>query len=424
MRAVVVSCLLLASLCVRAAESGFERLRGSYERFFVSRYALEQEFPFRLVSVRDRLVRITPNTDVRQPLLALAVDDFLAGEEVEALLTKSFLPLFYDTTTTTHSDALHLIRQFASRAMQQLRGVTQEKLQLLLRKIPDRQLSYTLFLAPYRKTDADLYYGKQKISMVRSGTVNLRTADSDDAQHHISKEIDRYRAWLFYHYRKEQSSVPTLLAARLRFDLHEQETRLSADVLLNVFPSSMPFEKEEPPISLQNFIVPSGAQFRFPTALLSIRSSLNNPQPPQLHISFGNFKALENMQFVFEQKNSHHYTPYLEGNLQKFSPLLVKFRLQKLSLSLEKLQAETVRTVFSTGFQLGKLRSAYFGRFKIASIDEKFKTAINKEIDTSKDKILNETLAAARISKFVGNSVAAASQMLLGRKNTSSEVVP
>ena len=73
---------------------------------------------------------------------------------------------------------------------------------------------------------------------------------------------------------------------------------------LNLFPHILPFEKEEPPVSFHKFIVPSGNNFRFPAALLSIHTSLGNKhkQLPQLDISFGNFKAIENKQFVFDAK--------------------------------------------------------------------------------------------------------------------------
>ena len=127
-------CLLPFALYVHAAGSGFEQLRHSYEQFFTARYALEQEFPFRLISVRDRLAQIKPHTDVRKPLVKLTTEDFLAGEQVEALLTKSFLPLFYSTTATEQGDVLILARQFATLAIQQLSSIAQKKLQLLLQK--------------------------------------------------------------------------------------------------------------------------------------------------------------------------------------------------------------------------------------------------------------------------------------------------
>ena len=50
------------------------------------------------------------------------------------------------------------------------------------------------------------------------------------------------------------------------------------------------------------------------------------------------------------------------------------------------------------------MRSADFGKFKIAKIDKKFKTAINQEIEASKRKLLDETLSADNIGKFVGDS--------------------
>ena len=417
MRVVFMLLLLQASLYVHAAVSGFEQLRGSYEQFFTSRYALEQEFPFRLISVRDRLAQITPSTDVMKPMISLTAADFLASEKIDALLTKSFLPLLYGITAAEPHDALTLSRQFVTSALQQLGDVSRDKLQHLLRKIPNRRLSYTLFLAPYRKTDADLYYGNQKINMVRNGTVSLRSEDSSDAQRHISKEIDNYRALLFYNYDKKRHHVPTPLAAKLHFELSDHTAVLRTDILLNLYPQTLPFAKEEPPIAFRNFVVPSGSRFRFPVALLSVHAPLEDEQLPQLHISFGNFAKIKDMEFTFDDKYGHHYTPYLEGSLQKFSPLQVKFRFQKISISLATLQAETVRTTFSAGFQLGSLRTADFGKFKIAKIDQKFKTAINQEIDTAQGKLLNETLTSDNIAKFIGNNTVKVLQQLFSSKN-------
>lgn len=410
--------LLQVSFYAHATDSSFERLRGSYEQFFTSRYSLEQEFPFRLISVRDQLVRITPSTDVMQPLLALRAADLLADEQMDALLTKSFLPLLYGITATEYRDALTLSRQFVTSALQQLREVVQGKLLQLLQKIPDRKLSYTLFLAPHRKTDANLYYGNQKISMVRNGAVSLRSEDSYAVQRHLSRAIDHYRALLFYNYDRKQT-VPVPLAARLHFELQEQSAMLHTDILLNLYPHTMPFVKEKPPVSLRQLVVPAGDSFRFPAALLSVRVPLDSRrQLPQLHISFGNFTAVKNLQYVFDDQHNHRYTPYLEGSLQKFSPLQVKFRVQKISVALATMQAEKVHTTFSAGFKLGSLRTADFGNFKIAKIDQKFKTAINQKIDAVPDKLLNEMLASDN-SKFIGDNTLKALRQLFSVKTAN-----
>ena len=290
------------------------------------------------------------------------------------------------------------------------------------RKFLAVKLSYTLFLAPYRKTAADLFYGSQKINMVRDGTVSLLSDDRSDAQRHISKEIDLYRAFLFYHYNKKQK-VPTPLAARLRFDLNERETVLHADILLNLFPHRMPFVKEEPPVSFRSFVVPSGDKFRFPTALISVRASLGGKQTPLLHITFGNFAAVKDLQFVFKEQHKL-YAPYFDGSLQKFSPLQMKFRFKTITLSLATLQAEKVRTTFSTGFKLGSLRTADFGNFNIAKIDKKFKTAINQEIDAVKSKVINETLSEEKATKFISdNTVKALHQLFSPKKAAAPEEV-
>lgn len=418
MRVFSVLLLLQVSFYVHATDSSFERLRGSYEQFFTSRYSLEQEFPFRLISVRDQLVRITPSTDVMQPLLAWRAADLLADEQMDALLTKSFLPLLYGITATEYRDALTLSRQFVTSALQQLREVVQGKLLQLLQKIPDRKLSYTLFLAPHRKTDANLYYGNQKISMVRNGAVSLRSEDEHAVQRHLSRAIDHYRALLFYNYNREQT-VPVPLAARLHFELQEQGGTLHTDILLNLYPHTMPFIKEKPPVSLRQLVVPAGDSFRFPAALLSVRVPLDDRrQLPQLHISFGNFTAVKNLQYVFDDQHNHRYTPYLEGSLQKFSPLQVKFRVQKISVALATMQAEKVHTTFSAGFKLGSLRTADFGNFKIAKIDQRFKTAINQKIDAVPDKLLNEMLASDN-SKFIGDNTLTALRQLFSVKTAN-----
>lgn len=418
MRVLSVLLLLQVSLYTHATASSFERLRGSYEQFFTSRYSLEQEFPFRLISVRDQLVQITPSTDVTQPLIALRTADLLADEKMDALLTKSFLPLLYGITAAEYRDALTLSQQFVTNALQQLREVAQGKLRQLLQKTPDRKISYTLFLAPYRKTDADLYYGSQKISMVRNGSVSLRSEDNYAVQRHLSQAIDHYRALLFYNYDKQQV-VPTLLAARLHFELHEQGAMLHTDILLNLFPHTRAFVKEKPPVSLRQLVVPAGDSFRFPAALISVQVPLDGRrQLPQLYISFGNFAAVKNLQFVFDDQHSHRYTPYLEGSLQKFSPLQVKFRVQKISVALATMQAEKVHTTFSAGFKLGSLRTADFGNFKIAKIDQKFKTALNRKIDAVPGKLLDKMLSSDN-SEFIADSTVKALRQLFSVKTTN-----
>ena len=402
----------------QAATSSFDKLRGSYEQFFQSRYSMEQEFPFRLISVRPQLAEVTPQTNVLKPLVLLTTDDFFATEEVRAVLTKSFLPLLYGIAVSDGSDTLTLSRQFITSALQQLGSLSQDKFRSLLHYMPDGKLSYNLFLAPYRKTNAELFYGSQKISMVRNGTVKLRA--TDDVQGHIAKEIDNYRALLFYNYDK-RPRVPTPLAARLRFDLDEHSAVLRADVLLHLYPHTLPFVKEEPPVSFRSFIVPSGHKFRFPVALIRLQAPLGSPQPPQMEISFGTFATIKDMNFVLSTADSHHYMPYLDGSLQKFSPLQVKFRVQKVNLSLANLQADEVRMVFSPGFKIGGTQSVDFGRFKIDKIDQKFKTAINQEITNQKDEIIDKVLADPKISKFVSANTAAAIRQLLGGKQISGK---
>lgn len=409
--------LLLGQLLppAQADTSGFEKLRNSYEQFFQSRYSMEQEFPFRLISVRAQLAEITPHTNVLKPLVWLTTDDFLASDEVKAVLTKSFLPLLYGITVSDGIDTLTLSRQFITRALQLLGSLSQDELRLLLRHTPNGKLSYNLFLAPYRKTDAELFYGSRKISMVRNGTVTLRAPN--DVQEHIAQEIDNHRALLFYNY-DQRPRLPTPLAARLRFELNEQSAMLRTDVLLHLYPRTLPFVKEEPPVSFRSFIVPSGHKFRFPVALIRLQAPLDSAQPPHMEISFGTFDTIKDMDFVLSTANSHHYMPYLDGSLQKFSPLQVKFRVQKVNLSLASLQADEVRTVFSPGFKLGGLQSADFGRFKIDKIDQKFKTAINKEIASQKDPLIDKVLANPKISKFVSASTAAVIRQLLSGKQT------
>ena len=417
--------LLLLQLLPRelAAIDGFSQLQQSYEKFFNTRYSLEHEFPFRLISVRARPLQMQPHTDVLKPLLSLAIHDLLPPEEIKALMVKSFLPLLYNFTATPQQDALGLSRQFATNALHHLRTLQREKLQQLLQATPEKKLTYTLFLAPYRKTDADLFYGKQKISMVRNGHVSLRTDDSADAQQHITRAIDNYRALLFYNYDNTQR-VPTPLAAKLTFELSEQQATVTAAVLLSLYPLTLPYAREEAPVSLHSLVVPTGRRFRLPTALLSIHAPLHGKQPPQLRIFFGNFTAVKNLRFVFAAKHGHHYSPYLSGNLQKFKPLQVKFRFQELSLSLQTLQADKVNTVFSPGFKIASLQTADLGAFRIAKIDEKFKASINQDIAEQKDKLLNETLTKSNITKFVSDSVVALlPQLFTGQDIPATEEV-
>lgn len=416
---VLISGLLLLSSVVARAEA-ITQLQHSYERFFTSRYALEQEFPFRLISVRERMIALQPHTNVLKPLVTLSAADLVHTEKINALLMQSFMPLLYGVTGGDgNNDALVLIRQLVSEALQYLRTISRQQLDALLRNMPDRKLTYTLFLAPYRKTDADLYYGEQKISMVRNGQVSLRADDYRDAQQHITKEINNYRAFLFYHHK--QQAMPTPLAARLHFTIDAQQALLTADLLLNLYPRTIPYKKKREGVSFHSLVVPAAHRFRFPVALLSVHTPLNLSTPPQLRISFGNFHKLDQRRFLLA--NEHHYQPYLAGHLQQFSPVQLKFRFQNITLSLATLQAEQVHTVFSPGFRLGALQVADFGNFRVEKIDRKFKTAINQKITAAKDKLLNETLTAPNIAAFISEQAADALRKLLSH-NSAEETAP
>lgn len=404
--AAVALFLLLFPLCARSESKSIEHLRQSYEGFFTSRYSLEQEFPYRLISVRGQLVEYTPQTNILAPISSFGPSEIIDTKQIKGSLLNAFAPLMYSISTGEEAkiDALAVARQIASRALDNLYDLRKESFSELLQRSPDNKISYCIFLTPYRKTDANLFYGKQKISMVRSGQVTLRQKNGDNIQEHIAKEIDLLRAFLFYN-RSPKETAPSLLAARIHFTADVNEAVLNSDILLNLYPQNIPYEETKNSISFSNIVVPSGKKFRLPTVLISIKTFLNHPRQPTMTLTFGNFSTVKNHQFVMGKDKDHRYAPYLLGSVQKFKPLHVKFQFRKIDLSLQTFTAENVHMIFSPGFKIGSLLIADLGKFRVEKVDREFKASINAELDKTKDKITGQILSDPRIVNLLGSNI-------------------
>ena len=403
---------MLLALVARGEASDLERLRRSYKEFYTSRYSLEQQFPFRLLSVRDQLQAYSPHTDILAPVVFFGAQQLLTDMVVEGSLLNAFMPILFGITSGDDEqiDAFVLAKQFAGRAFT---GLTTAYKSFT----GSRRVSYRLFLAPYRKTDAELYYDSQKISMVRSGQVKLRQKSEADARKHITKEIDLQRAFLYYNYNPKKAA-PSLLAARLHFTADARSAVLISDVLLNVYPRDLPWEKDRDPVSFSRLIVPEGKGFRFPVALISIKTSLKH-QSAVMTISFGNFTGIDDdYRFVITGRDLA-FNPWLAGRLQKFSPLNLKFWFQKIVLSLTDMHAREVRTVFSPSFKISSLLAVDFGKFRMRKIDREFRIDINAELARVRDtdKLLNEPQVTGFISD---NVVAGLRQIFAPRKETGN----
>ena len=398
-----------------------QKLHDSYESFFVSRYSLEQEFPFRLISVRADLVPYRPQMDIRQPILSRL--QLIDVDQFRATLFKSFMPIMYNVVTGRNHDPLTTTKQFVSRASQAIVADNHRKWQKYLQASGQQRVTYRLLLAPYRKVDAQLFYDRQKISMVRNGNLAenslLWNQEHLDVEKHVSKEIDLLRAFLYYQHKPATGrQAPRFLGAILTVDIETKAVVLTGEVLVHLSPQQLPYEKNRDGIAFSHIKVPQGARYRFPTARLRIRIIFDDHrQPPLLAIDFGNFSQIKDFSFVLNEQHNLDYNPHLVGKVDNFKALSVKFQFQKILLSLASLQAEEVKMVFSPAFEIGSLLNARLGNFRIAKIDRQFRTEINEQLRQGLDQQTNSQLTKIfndpQMAKFVSNSLVMAVKQLL-----------
>lgn len=413
--------VLLSMPVVQGQTAVFQQLHNSYESFFVSRYSLEQEFPFRLISVRDELVPYRAQMDIRQPIFSRL--QLVDVDQFRATLFKAFMPIMCNIVVERNHDPLTMSKQFVSRASRAIVADNHHRWQKYLKHSGRQRVVYRLLLAPYRKVDAQLFYDRQKISMVRNGSLTegslLWDAGQVDVQKHVSKEIDLLRAFLYYrHKQASKRQSPRFLGAILTVDIEMKAVVLTGEVLVHLYPQQLPYEKNRDGVAFSQIRVPQGARYRFPVARLRIRIIFDeHRQPPLLAIDFGNFSRIDNFSFVLDEQHNLDYNPHLVGKLDNFKALTVNFQFQKILLSLDSLQAEEVNMVFSPAFKVGSLLNARLGNFRIDKIDRRFRTEINRQLQQQLDRQKNHQLTKLfndqRTAKFVSENLVMAVKQLL-----------
>lgn len=406
---------------LQAQTDVFRQLHDSYESFFVSRYSLEQEFPFRLISVRAELVPYQGQMDIRQPILSRL--QLVDVDQFRATLFKSFMPIMYNIVTGNSYDPLTTTKQFVSRASQAIVADNHHRWRKYLQTSGQQRVTYRLLLAPYRKTDAQLFYDRQKISMVRNGNLAegslLWNEGQLDVQRHVSKEIDLLRALLYYqHNQTSNRQTPHFLGAILTVDIESKAVVLTGEVLVHLYPQQWPYKKSKDGITFSQIKIPQGAKYRFPTARLRIKIVIDDhQQPPLLAIDFGNFSRIKDFSFVLNEQHNLDYNPHLIGKVDKLKALEVKFQFQKVLLSLNSLQAEEVKMVFSPAFKIGSLLNARLGNFQLNKIDRQFRAEINQQLrqhlDQPTDHQLTKLFNDQQTAKFVSDSLVMAVKQLL-----------
>ena len=414
--------LLLLMPVLQAQTNVFQQLHDSYESFFVSRYSLEQEFPFRLISVRAELIPYQAQMDIRHPILSRL--QLVDVDQFRATLFKSFMPIMYNIVTGNGHDPLTTTKQFIGRAGRAIVADNHHRWQKYLQASGQQRVTYRLLLAPYRKTDARLFYDRQKISMVRNGNLAegslLWDEGQVDVQRHVSKEIDLLRAFLYYQHKQTSNrQTPRFLGAILTVDIESKAVVLTGEVLVHLYPQQWPYEKSKDGLTFSQIKIPQGAKYRFPTARLRIRIVVDDDQqqPPLLAIDFGNFSRIKDFSFVLNEQHNLDYNPHLIGKVDNFKALEVKFQFQKVLLSLNSLQAEEVKMVFSPAFKVGSLLNARLGNFQLSKIDRQFRTEINQQLrqhlDQPTDQQLTKLFNDQRTAKFVSDSLVMAVKQLL-----------
>lgn len=401
-------CLWAMSLAASTAEQTDEqkaisKMRGYYESFFTSRYSLEQEFPFRLVSIREQMVEYQPNTDVLSDMLGLSVDRHLQNldaEKIRGTLVNALTPILY-TLTTANPDAIDFLAiasQITGKALNDLLSIRSD-VNKILTQSQRKEINYRLYLAPYRKTDARLVYNEHKINMTRYGQVSLFNDQREKSQSTIAQEIDLQRAHIYYQHDYKKRTAPSLLAVGMHFTFGKDVATLDCEILLHLYPRSFPYKETVDSITFREMVIPTGDDFRHPVALLKMNVPIyqaGKPQEPTLTMQFGNFAGIKDHQFVISEQKNSKFTPYLLGSVSKFKPLDIKFQFRTVLLSLKTFQAETVNMVFRPIFKIGSLTQANLGGYTIKKVDEEFKTSINDSLSEAKDKAIDSLTAEAK----------------------------
>ncbi|MDE3269220.1 MAG: hypothetical protein OYH77_02935 [Pseudomonadota bacterium] len=380
----------------QAEQDAISKMRGVYESFFTSRYSLEQEFPFRLISIRDTLAPYQADTNVLSNVLEFDIDKRLQdvdADKIKGTLISALAPVLYTLTTTDRDkiDIFSIASQVSGKALKDLLSIRSE-ITKALTKHQRENITYRLYLAPYRKTDARLVYNEQKIDMVRYGHVSLLNDQRTTAQETIAHEIDLQRANLYYSYNRKQTA-PSFLAAGMHFVFSKDSATLNCEILVHLYPRSFPYKDIADNIQFREIVIPAGEDFRHPVALLKMEMPIyqtGEAVDPTLTNQFGNFAGIKDYRFILAEQKNRRFTPYLLGHLNKFKPLDVKFQFQTVLLSLRTLQAETVNMVFAPSFRVGSLLQANLGGYTLKKVDEEFKTTINESLREAKQKALDK----------------------------------
>lgn len=205
-----------------------------------------------------------------------------------------------------------------------------------------------------------------------------------------------------------------LLGGLLRLSLMKNQSSYHFELLIGLNPREIPFEREDPAISLKKIVIPdNGTPSRNTVMLVRSGQKIEDTSPPPASVHFGAFKTIAEgsrgeLSFQLEQDSTtqdgflvtrawnhircdkqHYAQPYLVGNVRKASLperlapadnlVSVDFRFKDIDLSMEKTQVTHIELGIAGGFDVLGLRFTA-GCFNNDSIEKKFQEQINLEI--------------------------------------------
>ena len=357
---------------------------------------------YKLLFINHQSPEFDPNQDILNPsekeLAIEKIEEKLAGATL-----KSLVPMVSTLTrnaTGTETDLLQLILTMAG----SLKNSLAHELGTISIADPNIfPLIQDAYIVPWTNKKRDLFYNAEKISMNAGELVNVLGIQpgSEKFDKTLTQNIKALQEKLH-----QTSSDPTYLLGMRRFlwlsvdeknNKKELKTMLTLRVLLGLKPGHFPFSEENDRVKLDRVAIPD-VESRGSSASLTFEIDLSRePEPPLLHVEFGDFEKFEQGDFVIKESGREKVAPRFEGTVNKpgLKHIGVNFSFRKLTFDLTTQRVSSLETLVSPGIRVGATNYV-MGALSVASVNDEFKGEINKtieaEIKKSGNTLLNKIL--------------------------------
>ncbi len=340
-----------------------------------------------------------PNEDLLKPS-----DKELKTAEIKKIIVgaamKSTIPLVGTLTRNTTGTETDLFTSLLTVASSLSKTVSEELRSIKITDHTYFPLIQDIFLVPWNQKERDLFYSADKISMNEGEVVNvLGVAPATPSfDRKLTEDIKKFQTKLY-----KTSETAFLLGLRSFLWVHYDErdfkkeaaaARLTLRVLLGLKGGLFPFKEENDRVKLDKAIVPEIPDTGSVASLTFDIDLSQKPNPPLLHIEFGDFEKFENGDFVLVAKGKEKVAPRLEGIVNKpgLKKVAVNFSFEKLTFNLETQKVTALETLVSPGLRIGTTNYVV-GALHLEDVDKEFKAEINKtieaEVKKSGGKLLN-----------------------------------